>query len=154
MFYASRDSGLSWSQLAGNLPDRYIVDIVASPHSDEVVYIALSGFGTSHLFRSINGGLTWENIGMGLPDIPTSAIAVDPVDHRIIYVGNDIGVWVSMDFGSSWNVFCKGLPEAVMVMDLSVSESDRMLRAATHGNGVYERALLPPTIKKAQPPRR
>jgi photosystem II stability/assembly factor-like uncharacterized protein len=154
MFYASRDSGLSWNQLTGNLPDRYIVDIVVSSHSDEVVYIALSGFGTSHLFRSMNGGLTWGNIGGGLPDVPTNAIAVDPVDHRIIYVGNDIGVWVSTDFGSSWNVFCEGLPEAVMVMDLSVSESDRMLRAATHGNGVYERALLPPTIKKAQPPRR
>jgi photosystem II stability/assembly factor-like uncharacterized protein len=154
MFFASRDSGLSWNQLTGNLPDRYIVDIVPSSHSEEVVYIAFSGFGTSHLFRSINGGLTWEDIDKDLPDVPTNAIAVDPVDHRIIYVGNDIGVWVSTDYGSSWNVFCEGLPEAVMVMDLSISESNRMLRAATHGNGVFERALLPPTTKNATPRRR
>jgi photosystem II stability/assembly factor-like uncharacterized protein len=154
MFYASRDGGLSWNHLTGNLPDRYCVDIVTSPHNEDVLYIALSGFGTSHLFRSVNGGLTWQDIGRELPDVPTSAVAVDPLDHRIIYVGNDIGVWVSTDYGLSWNVFCEGLPEAVMVMDLSVSETNRMLRAATHGNGVYERALLPPTTKNATPPRR
>jgi len=154
MFYASRDSGLSWNHLTGRLPDRYIVDIVASPHSDDVVYIALSGFGTSHLFRSMNGGLTWEDIGRALPDVPTNAIAVDPMDHRILYVGNDLGVWASTDFGLTWNVFCEGLPEAVMVMDLSISDSDRLLRAATHGNGVYERTLLPPSAKNVIPPRR
>jgi len=98
--------------------------------------------------------LTWEDIGGGLPDVPTNAIAVDPVDQKILYVGNDIGVWVSIDYGSTWNVFCGGLPEAVMVMDLSISDSDRLLRAATHGNGVYERTLLPPTIKISPSPRR
>jgi hypothetical protein len=108
----------------------------------------------SHVFRSMNGGLTWEDIGGGLPDVPTNAIAVDPVDHRILYVGNDLGVWASTDYGSTWNVFCEGLPEAVMVIDLSISDSNRLLRAATHGNGVYERTLLPPTLKNVTPPRR
>jgi photosystem II stability/assembly factor-like uncharacterized protein len=154
MFFATRDGGLSWNHLTGQLPDRYIVEIVASPHNNDVVYITLSGFGTSHLFHSINGGLTWEDIGRGLPDVPTNAIAVDPADHNILYVGNDIGVWVSTDYGSTWNVFCEGLPEAVMVMDLSITDADRLLRAATHGNGVYERTLLPPTIKNVTPPRR
>ena len=38
--------------------------------------------------------------------------------------------------------FNDGFPEAVIVGDLVVSPSNRMLRVATHSNGVYERKLL------------
>jgi photosystem II stability/assembly factor-like uncharacterized protein len=142
--FITRDGGRNWANITGNLPDRYIVDIAISSVNTDIVYVALSGFGSPHLYRSLNGGLyTWENISFGLPDVPTSAIAIDPKDHRIIYLGNDLGIWVSTDFGNSWNVFREGLPEAVLVMDLSISEEARIIRAATHGNGVFERTLLP-----------
>jgi hypothetical protein len=149
----TQNGGGSWRQITQNLPDRYVVDIAVSPVNPDIVYLALSGFGTPHVFRSMGGGL-WEDIGSGLPDLPVSAVAVDPLDHRIIYVGNDLGVWVSTDFGDSWTVFREGLPEAVLVMDLVITDSTHRLRAATHGNGVYERTLLPAQGKGSRYPRR
>jgi photosystem II stability/assembly factor-like uncharacterized protein len=146
--FVTRDGGQSWKKITANLPDRYIVDIAVSPVKPNIVYLALSGFGAPHLYRSMNGGHSWGDVGSGLPDIPFSAVAVDPQDHRIIYVGNDLGVWVSTDFAGSWSVFREGLPEAVLVMDLSICEGSRLIRAATHGNGIFERSLLPPGGKK------
>lgn len=143
--YKSTDGGITWQNITGSLPDRYYVDLKVSPHNEQVVYITLSGFGSSHLYKTINGGVSWSDIGTGLPDVPTSAVVIDPQDPNIIYVGNDIGVYVSTDGGLTWQAFLQGLPSAVLVMDLSISPSNRKIRAVTHGNGVYERSLLPST---------
>jgi len=145
--FVTRDGGRYWEKVTGNLPNRYIVDIAISPFNAEIVYVTLSGFGAPHLYRTLNGSNSWENIGSGLPDVPTSAIAIDPHDHQNIYVGNDLGVWASTDFGNSWSVFREGMPEAVLVMDLSISTEARLIRAVTHGNGIFERSLLPPKGK-------
>ncbi|MFH1942183.1 MAG: FlgD immunoglobulin-like domain containing protein [bacterium] len=149
--FATTDGGLSWENITGNLPDRYYVDLQVSPHSNDVAYVTLSGFGSSHLYRTEDGGRTWSDIGNDLPDIPTSAVIVDPEDYKQIYVGNDLGVYVSTDYGGSWREFREGLPAAVLVMDLSISPSDHKIRAVTHGNGVYERSLLPLDGENPQP---
>ena len=144
--FSSSDGGNAWANITGTLPDRYYIDLKVSPHDDNVVYITLSGFGTSHIYRTEDGGQNWNDIDNGqLPDLPTSAISVDPGIPDHIYIGNDLGVYVSKDYGVSWSEFRDGLPSAVLVMDLSISPSNRKLRAVTHGNGVYERSLLTST---------
>lgn len=148
--FKSTNGGASWENITGNLPDRYYVDMKVSPHDDQVVYITLSGFGTSHLFRTDNGGMTWNDAGEGLPDVPTSALEIDPEAPEHVYVGNDLGVYVSTDFGNSWSNFSEDLFPAVLVMDLSVSPSNRKIRAVTHGNGVFERSLLPFIVTNEQ----
>jgi hypothetical protein len=57
-------------------------------------------------------------------------------------VGNDLGVFVSADGGSSWMDYNEGLPDAVMVFDLKISPLNQKIRVATHGNGAYQRELL------------
>jgi photosystem II stability/assembly factor-like uncharacterized protein len=143
--FRTTDGGLAWTLVTGSLPDRYIVDIAFSPASPGQVFITVSGFGTSHLYRTDDGGSTWTDVGSGLPDVPTSAVAVDPVYPNLVYVGNDLGVYISTNGGSSWLSFNEGLPSAVLVMDLSICPLDRLLRAVTHGNGVFERSLLDPS---------
>jgi hypothetical protein len=59
-----------------------------------------------------------------------------------------------LDYGETWLSFNAGLPEAVLVMDLSIQDSGRKIRAATHGNGVYERSLLPRKVKGVKSIRR
>jgi hypothetical protein len=54
-----------------------------------------------------------------------------------VYVGADIGVWHSADGGLNWEPFENGLPDAP-VFDLQIHPTQRLLRAATHGRGVYE----------------
>ena len=61
------------------------MDLQVSPHDDGIAYITLSGFGTSHLYRTEDVGQSWTDIGAGLPDVPTSAVIIDPEDPDIAY---------------------------------------------------------------------
>ena len=111
------------------------------PSNENRLYVSVLGFGTSHLFRSENQGGSWTDISPGLPDVPTSAVEVDPNRPYVIYVGNDLGVYVSPNNAANWHLFTSGMPTA-SVNDLKISGPAGKIRAATHGNGVYERNLL------------
>ena len=140
--FRTTNGGVIWSNVTGLLPDRYPMDIAVDPQDAANVYIAFSGFGTGHIFRSTDAGITWMDVTGSLPDVPTSSVVVDPTYSDHVYIGNDIGVYVSTDAGTTWSAFQSGMPDAVIAMDLSISPSNRAVRAATHGNGVYERRLL------------
>jgi photosystem II stability/assembly factor-like uncharacterized protein len=136
------DDGDAFVNVTDDLPDRYPVGLAIDPTDDRTVYVTLSGFGTSHVFRSVTGGGNWQDIGAGLPDIPTSAVVVDPVYPNTIYIGNDIGVFYTTNGGADWSAYNMGLPEAVMAMDLNIIAPERRLRVATYGSGVFERPLV------------
>jgi photosystem II stability/assembly factor-like uncharacterized protein len=136
--FISTNGGASWTNITSTLPDRYPVDISVDPSNSSIVYVAFSGFGTSHLYRSSNGGNSWTDIGQGLPDVPTSAVCIDPFNSSTLYVGNDLGVYYSLDYGNTWNDFNSGLNGTALVMDLAVSPIDKKLVVATHGRGVYK----------------
>ncbi|MFQ5601755.1 MAG: FlgD immunoglobulin-like domain containing protein [bacterium] len=140
--YRTTNSGATWENITGNLPDRYPVDLAVDANDDATVYVVFSGFGTSHLFMSPDAGESWQDIGAGLPDVPTSAIVVDPEFPDHLYVGNDLGVYVTTNGGRNWLEYSTGLPDAVIVMDLIISPVNRKLRVATHGNGFFERPLI------------
>lgn len=135
----STDGGQSWGAVAG-LPDRVFMEITFDPSTPGTVYAVCSGFGTGHAFKSEDGGLTWLSISEGLPDIPTSTIVVDPEQPSDLYIGNDLGVYASFDYGLTWEWYSDGIADAVMVMHLSLA-ANRKLRVATHGLGVYETDL-------------
>ncbi len=135
------NGGTSWTDVTGALPDRYPLDLAVDPNSSQVVYATFGGFGSGHVFKSTNAGAGWSDITGTLPDMPTGAVAIDPKHSNYVYAGNDMGVYVSADGGATWAGFSEGLPDAVIAADLVVSPSNRALRIATHGNGVYERRL-------------
>ena len=144
------DGGTTWTDVTGTLPDRYPMDIAIDPNDSLNVFVVYSGFADDgHVFQSTDGGATWANITGNLPDVPTSAIVLDPPasTHNLcsqnIYVGNDLGVWASTNDGTTWQPYSTGLPNAVIISDLSISPSDHKLWAATHGNGAYRGNLLP-----------
>jgi photosystem II stability/assembly factor-like uncharacterized protein len=138
----SVDGGKTFSQVSG-LPNRIFTDIVYAPKDTNIALATVAGFGTSHVYRTTNAGLTWQPFGVGLPDVPTNTALFDPLDSSIVYVGNDLGVYFSTNAGLNWGPLSnQGLPEACIVMHLSLSPKNRKLRAATHGNGVYEMDML------------
>jgi photosystem II stability/assembly factor-like uncharacterized protein len=141
--FRTRNGGGIWDDITGSLPDRYLSDLAVDPRDDRKVLVTLMGFGSSHVFSSADGGDTWVDIGSGLPDVPASAVEVDPHHSSILYVGTDLGAFVSPDYGHSWFPFMRGMPTA-MVNDLKVFAPGRKIRAATHGNGVFERDLVDP----------
>lgn len=140
------NGGTTWVNVTGGLPDRYPMDLAVDPRNARNVYLAFGGYGTGHLFKSTDAGGSWSDISGPMPDVHATAVVIDPRNSGIVYVGTDLGVFVSTDAGGSWTSYSNGLPEAVLVSDLVISPASRMLRAATHGNGVYERPLLPPGL--------
>ena len=129
-----------YTSIKGSLPDRFIMDIAISPTNDDSVFIALGGFGTSHIYVTGNGGTSWTARSAGLPDVPFNTIVFDPLNPKIIYAGCDFGVYVSPDRGQTWVDFNGGFWDATLVMDLQIS-ADNKLIAATHGKGVFRSDL-------------
>ena len=137
------DGGVTFTDITGTLPDRFPGDLTVDPTDPATVYIAMSGFGSSHVFRSTNYGATWEDIDGGkLPDVPALSLIVDPNRPNQVYVGNDIGVFGTANGGQRWVQLYQGLSEAVMAQELGVSASNDKLRLFTHGQGVWEYPLL------------
>ena len=134
-------NGSSWTEVTGILPDRYPADLAVDPNDPMHVWVTFLGFGTSHVFKSLDGGTTWIDVGSGLPDIPTSAVAIDPNSSNVVYVGTDLGAYVTADGGNNWHEFTSGMPRA-MINDLKIVAGYGRIRAATHGNGAWERDLF------------
>ncbi|MGE3800476.1 MAG: hypothetical protein AB7H80_05605 [Candidatus Kapaibacterium sp.] len=141
----STDGGFEWGSASG-IPGRYISEILFDPVEANRVYVVASGFGSGHVFRSDDNGKTFTNITSNLPDIPTTAFAVDPENNNILFVGNDVGVFISLDGGQFWLPFNNGLP-FVPISDMEIHRSKRTLVAATHGRSMFEISIDNP-----QPP--
>lgn len=146
----STDGGQSWQYIEG-LPDRTPMDIVFDPEDSEIVYAVFSGFNTEHVFRSIDGGQTWTSIDNGLPDVPTNTLLIDPQYPDHLYVGNDVGLYVSLNGGETWAPHGIGPDGAVMVMHLSLSPANDKIRIATHGLGVYQIDLADEPVTGVSP---
>ncbi len=140
--FVTTNGGQSWQNITGDLPDRFAMDLTVDPTNEAVAYITFSGYGTGHIFKTEDYGVSWEDISFGLPDVPVNAVVVDPLFPENIYIGNDLGVFASVDGGLNWEPYNDGLFDANMVFDLKISPVNRKLRAATHGNGAFQRDLL------------
>ncbi len=128
--------------------------------SGNAIYVTLGGMHNPHRVWHYDGQQWQPRSGLSTPTTATpasatsaatppaapphsllnvqhNAIVVDPENPSHLYVAADIGVWRSADGGASWAVFARGLPDAAVV-DLELHSASRLLRAATHGRGVYE----------------
>jgi hypothetical protein len=104
-------------------------------------YVAFGGRGDDRRVWRFDG-MKWEarsgTAGTShLLDVEHNALAIDPKAPANVYVGADIGVWHSPDGGQNWQPLENGLPEAP-VFDLQIHPTQRLLRASTHGRGIYE----------------
>ncbi len=141
LFYTTNGGGV-WTKSLSALPNRFPTDLAFDPNDSRIAYATFSAYGTPHVYRSTDAGKTWNNISSNLPDLPVQSVCVDPLNSSDVYIGTDLGVYRSTNSGVSWDTWFDGMPLA-MVLDVSVSKQDRRLRAATFGNGVYQRKLRP-----------
>ncbi len=136
----STNGGSNWTVVSASLPNLFCTDISFHATNSRLVWSSFSGFGGPHLFKSTDAGLTWTNRTGDLPDIPVQSVILDPTMNGWVYAGTDLGVFRSTDDGATWQDFNVGMPDA-MITDLVLVPGERLLRAATFGNGVYERLL-------------
>jgi hypothetical protein len=143
VYRLDRSSGGTWSARAlhaAPLPtSQWIWDVQSLPGDPNTILVAFSGFGLAqHVWRGTvpaSGAATWAAVSNGLPDVPMYALAFGSATQW--FVGTDIGVYRSIDAGANWNNHSQGLPNTA-IYDLRLRTGSNLLRAATHGRGLWE----------------
>ena len=107
----------------------------SNPQRFWVTSSQVTGAG-GRVYRSDSGGGSWVNCTTGLPNIPINSVVVDPANFKRIWVAADVGVYQTLDLGSSWAAFSNGLPNA-MVVDLLFHKQDRRLFCGTRNRGAW-----------------
>ena len=123
------------AQLTSPAP-RYIGCIAVDPTNPQRFWVTISQIGGALVYRSDNAGSSWVNCTAGLPAIPMNSVVVDPANFKRVWVAADVGVYQTLDLGSSWGAFSNGLPNA-MAADLVFHKQDRMLICATRNRGAW-----------------
>jgi photosystem II stability/assembly factor-like uncharacterized protein len=145
--WVSRDDGGAWQNLTGRFPGvppkTWVSRIEASHHDTMTFYVAFDrhrdGDFKPYVYATSDFGATFRSIAAALPaDGPdfVHVIREDPANRNLLYVGTDVGAYVSLDQGTSWQRFMTGLP-TVPVHDLQIHPRDRELIAATHGRSIW-----------------
>ncbi len=162
MLFAGTDDGKVWvtgndgatwtdltSRIAGVPANTYVSRIEPSWKDTATFYVTFDnhrrGDFTPYVYMTRDGGRTFRSIVSNLPTGSADFVHVireDPVNQELLYLGTDVGVYVSLDRGGSWQRFMTGLP-TVPVHDLRIHPRDRELIAGTHGRGVWIADVAP-----------
>ncbi|HYW72143.1 MAG TPA: DUF4214 domain-containing protein [Pyrinomonadaceae bacterium] len=144
----------------GSTTNKFIGRAMVDPNNKNIAYVTLSYYAPAGqgVWKITNlnaaagsspAAAVWQASGNGIPSVPINAFAIDPVNSNNLYAGTDIGVYFSNDAGATWSPFGSALPK-VAVFDLQIQPTSRILRAATHGRGVWETALVSPAASTIQ----
>lgn len=117
--------------------------IAFHPTDENVVYIGAPSGG---FWKTTNGGQTWTTHSDILPTLGVSAIVVDHVNPDVLYMGtgdrdagdaSGLGVWKSLDGGSTWSESNSGMGNVTVGRLLIHPNDNNILFAATSG-GFYK----------------
>ena len=127
---------VEWFNITAGLPNRWINEVRVDRRNPEIAYVALSGYGTGHVFKTTNKGANWVDISGNLPDVPVNGMVISRDDpDNALFAATDIGVWYTRDGGQTWSRFGDGLPN-VVVYDIDIDKLNRLI-AASHGRGMW-----------------
>ncbi|MDX1954665.1 MAG: hypothetical protein SFU20_03975 [Chitinophagaceae bacterium] len=145
VFKSTTPATTPYTSIKGTLPNRFVNDFAISAVNDDSVYVAIGGFGTTHIYLTPDGGATWQARGTGLPDVPFNAVLIDPTNPSVIYAGCDFGVYVSPDRGATWTDYNNGFWDATQIFDLQVDANNKLI-GVTHGKGIFRSDLYSGTL--------
>jgi photosystem II stability/assembly factor-like uncharacterized protein len=150
--HVTRDEGKTWIESTDKLTtlgarrDGYVSRVRASSHTAGRAYVAKSGYKFDDfrpfLYRTDDLGATWKNIAGNLPQEPINVVWEDHRNPDLLFVGNDVGVFVSLDAGASWTNFNNNMPN-VPVHDLVVHPRENDLVLGTYGRSLWVTNIAP-----------
>ncbi|MDH3495167.1 MAG: hypothetical protein OER21_00175 [Gemmatimonadota bacterium] len=145
--WMTHDDGGTWENLTGRFPGvpakTWVSRIEPSHHDTMTVYVTFDRHREDdfkpYVYVTTDMGKTFRSIAATLPTGGPDFVHVireDPHNRNLLFVGTDVGAYVSLDRGASWQRFMTGLP-TVPVHDLAIHPRDRELIAATHGRSIW-----------------
>jgi photosystem II stability/assembly factor-like uncharacterized protein len=137
--FLSTDGGSTFTNKTTGLPGRTITSVNVHPDDENIAILTFSGFGTNKVYKTTDMGDSWFSINGNLPDSPVNDAFIykEASQPNTYFVATDIGVFLTQDDGTNWVELPNNLPNTV-ILHLDYSPSNKMLRAGTHGRGVYE----------------
>jgi photosystem II stability/assembly factor-like uncharacterized protein len=139
------DGGTTWTNVVDRLPGMpeltYVSRIEPSRAVAGRVYVTFDGHRNDdyapYAYVSENDGETWRRITNGLPDgWSVNVIREHPNNPNLLFLGNEVGLWVSIDRGESWGRLDGNLP-TVAVDDLVIHPRENDLVVGTHGRSMW-----------------
>ncbi len=134
------DGGKTWRNVTPKqLPQWGTVSRIDLSNDANTAYVAVDLHRLDQfrpmILKTHDGGSTWLDISAGLPkDQLTSVVRVDPQTAGLLFVGNERGVFVSIDDGANWQTLSIDLPTA-WVRDLLIKNDDLVI--ATQGRAIW-----------------
>jgi hypothetical protein len=142
----TKDAGKSWTDAtdaiarAGGPPDAWVTRVFASNSSGGTAYVAKSRHRQDDfrpfLYKTTDFGARWTSVSSDLPARPINVIVEDYKNPELLFVGNDSGVYVSIDGGKHWAPL-KGNMPTVPVHDLVIHPRECDLVVGTYGRGIW-----------------
>jgi hypothetical protein len=100
-----------------------------------LIYAAVSGFGSGHVWEGGIGKKSWLDISDGLPDLPVNALVVDPLAADTLWAATDVGVYFRQG-ERRWTPLRAGMPP-VAVQTLATAPGGA-IQAGTYGRSAFE----------------
>ncbi|MGH9939883.1 MAG: VPS10 domain-containing protein [Blastocatellia bacterium] len=150
--HMTRDAGARWNDVtkaiarAGGPEDAWVTRVFASSFDAGTAYVAKSRHRQDDfrpfLYKTSDFGATWTPIIGNLPARPINVVFEDNLKAGLLFVGNDMGVYVSLDAGEHWSAL-KGNMPVVAAHDLVVHPREGDLVVGTYGRGVWVTDIEP-----------
>ncbi len=141
LVHLTMDGGQTWTDVTpSGMGDWPLVSLVeASPHDPDKAYLAVTRYKmddfTPYIYKTEDAGRSWTPITSGIAsDAFVRSIREDPVREGLLFAATELGMYVSMDDGASWEPLQRNLP-VVPVTDVVVKDDDVVI--ATQGRSFW-----------------
>jgi photosystem II stability/assembly factor-like uncharacterized protein len=144
LVHVTENGGANWRRIETfpGVPEMtYVTRLYASQHDVNTVYALFNNHKNAdfkpYILKSADAGKTWTSITANLPENgPLWAIAEDHLDPNLVFLGNEFGLFFTLDGGAKWTQMRNGLP-TIAVRDLAIQKRENDLVVGTFGRGIY-----------------
>lgn len=154
------NGGQVWDNVMTRMKDApqgaWIPQIEASPHNAGEAFVVLNDYRRNawepFVFHTTDYGRKWTRL-VDESDVAGHALCIvqDPVEPGLLFLGTARGLYVSFDYGSTWNHWTHDYPN-VATRDLKIHPREHDLIIGTFGRAAYILDDIRPLRARAKQP--